>query len=75
MKGPNKIHIAKLEHSDNTVYRENFTPVLFSPFSPSGLRANFKLGQLNGIKNYIRKLECGRIQDWANQSVVLIGQK
>ena len=32
-----------------TVYRENFAPVLFSPFSPSDLRANLKLGQLNSI--------------------------
>ena len=30
-----------------TVYRVNFALVLFSPFSPSGLRANLKLGQLN----------------------------
>ena len=33
----------------STVYRENFAPVLFSPFSPSDLRANLKLGQLNCI--------------------------
>ena len=29
---------------DTTVYRENFAPVLFSPFSPSDLRTTFKLG-------------------------------
>ena len=27
-----------------TVYRENLTPVLFSPFSPSDLRTNLELG-------------------------------
>ena len=27
-----------------TVYRENFAPILFSPFSPSDLRTNLKLG-------------------------------
>ena len=30
-----------------TVYREIFAPVLFSPFSPSYLRSNLKLGELN----------------------------
>ena len=33
-----------LQLSFATVYRENFTPVLFSPFSPLDPRANLKLG-------------------------------
>ena len=32
-----------------SVYRENFAPILFSPFSPSGSRTNLKLGQLDSI--------------------------
>ena len=41
----------------NTVYRENFAHVLFSPFH---LRANLKLGQLNFmLKDYVEELERG----------------
>ena len=36
-----------VKRHNTTVYKENFAPVLFSPFSPSGLRANSKLGELN----------------------------
>ena len=36
-----------------TVYRENFAPVLFPPFSPSDLRANFKLGLLNSVQRIV----------------------
>ena len=32
-----------------TVYRENFAPRFICAFSPSGLRANLKLGQLRYI--------------------------
>ena len=40
------IDLVNIISSENTVYRENFAPVLFSP---SALRANLKLGQLNSI--------------------------
>ena len=40
-----ELEILKICH--NTVYRENFAPVLVSPFSPSDIRANLKLGQSN----------------------------
>ena len=60
----------------NTVNRENFAPVLFSPFSPSNLRGEFKTGLIElYIKEYVRKLESGRIQDWANRSQISIGRK
>ena len=60
-----------------TVYRENFVPVLFSPFWPSDSRANSKQGQLIElcIKNYVTKLENGQIQDWANQFQISVGRK
>ena len=45
----------------DTVYRENFAPVLFSPFSPSDLGANLKLGYLNIYKGI-----CKKIGEWVN---------
>ena len=48
-----------------TVYRENFAPVLFLPFSPSELRAKFKTGL---IELQICKYEglCKKIGEWVN---------
>ena len=42
--GPYLSYTCSQLKADNTVYRENFAPILFSPFSPSYLRANLKLG-------------------------------
>lgn len=36
-----------LSRKSATVFREIFTPVLFSPFSPSLLRANLRLGKFH----------------------------
>ena len=53
--------------SDHTVYRENFTPVLFSPFSP------LVWGQIQNKANWIlhKKLyEIGeRVNSWMGESV------
>ena len=35
------IHVLLVEQ---TVYKENFAPILFSPFSPSDMRTNLELG-------------------------------
>ena len=36
----------------------------------------FKTGLIEEfIKDYVRKLESGQIQDWANQSQIFIGRK
>ena len=46
-KGVTQVHDCGLlvnRDDFNTVYRENFAPVLFSPSAPSELRANLKLG-------------------------------
>ena len=56
-----------------SVYRENFAPILFLPFKT---RANFQTGLIElYIKDYKRKLENWRIQDWANQFQISIGRK
>ena len=54
----------------NTVYRENFA--FFAPW-PEG---EFKTGPVEFfIKEYVRKFESGRIQDWANQYYISLGRK
>ena len=61
----------KLDLLRVTVYRENFAPVLISPLLPEG---EFKTGLIElYIKDYIKKLESGRIQGWANLSQISIG--
>ena len=52
-------------------------PVFFSPFSPAlWPEGEFKTGQIElYIKDYMRKLEHGRIKDWVNQSQISKGRK
>ena len=60
----------------STVYRGNFAPILFSPFSPSDLKGEFKIGLIQSFKkDYVRQIVSGQIQDWANQSQISIGRK
>ena len=60
-----------------TVYREislqfYFTPLVF----PLSLEGKFITGLIElYVKDYVRKSESGRIQDWVNQSQICIGQK
>ena len=50
-----------------------FRPHFIFALLPEG---EFKTGPMElYIKNYIRRVESGRIQDWANQSQISIGQK
>ena len=52
-----------------TVYRENFTPIfnIFALFALCHV-GEFKTGLIEiFIKDSVRKIESGRIQDWANQ--------
>ena len=60
-RGENKVARIITDFHSNTVYRENFAPVLFSP---SDLRVNLKLGQLNSI--LYNKGICKKIWEWAN---------
>ena len=62
-----------------TGYRENFALVfIFALFALFALwpEGKFKTGLIElYVKGYVRKLEIGRIQDWANQSQTYLGRK
>ena len=59
-----------------TVYREILPRFIFALFAlwPEG---EFKNGliEFRILKDNVRKMESGQIQDWANQSQIVIGRK
>ena len=58
----------KVETEMYTVYREKIAPrFIFALFALCHV-GEFKTGLIEiSIKDYVRKFESGRIQDWANQ--------
>ena len=57
---------------ENTVYRTNFACFIFI-LRPEG---KFKTGLIElYVKDYVRKLERGQIQNWVNQSEICLGRK
>ena len=67
-----KSFIPDIQKLITTVYRENCTRFIFTLWS----EGDFKTGLIElYIKEYTRKLESWRIQDWANKFQISIGRK